>query len=328
MANISRPGADPAIAYESIRKQGVLEENVLPWSDDLKTLEDYAKPKPLPENLLSKARQFMDYFVFKHEYLKRGLDGKVNVETIKEQLKKSPLAVAAQAWSFDGEKYVRTGGDTHWAIIFGFHPDSDFKCFDSYAPYIKRLDKDFGFRWVKKIHLHKKTEEEKRVELSGLLALLKAALDWLALLLPFLKKKEEPIVEPTPEPPIEPPKESKYKWGTKEEARHSVRVICDEEGLNWNEKQLISAVINCESGYDTKAKHENKDSQGKVLSTDWGICQYNDYYYIGPSKPIASVEEALNNPEKCVRVMISQSRKGRLRDWVCYKSEKYVNYSS
>lgn len=119
------------------------------------------------------------------------------------------------------------------------------------------------------------------------------------------------IVEP---PPVLP----KYSWSTPAEAKHSVRVICDELGLTLAEKNLICAVIQCESGFNTKATNTNKNG-----TVDYGICQYNSYWYIGLGKPIASIEEAINNPEKCVRTMIKQYRAGRLKDWVCYSSGMY-----
>ena len=121
--------------------------------------------------------------------------------------------------------------------------------------------------------------------------------------------------------PIEIKDIPKYIWSTKKDARHSVRVICDEEGLTLQEKNLICAVIDCESGFDVKAKYKNIDG-----TYDIGICQYNTYWYIGVGKPIASVEEALNNPEKCVRIMIHQYKNGQLRDWICYRTGKYRKF--
>src|SRR3990167_8590769 len=66
------------------------------------------------------------------------------------------------------------------------------------------------------------------------------------------------------------------------------------------------------------AKNQKKEKNGKILSTDWGICQMNDYWYIGKNRPIATIREAIENPEKCVRIMIKRYKEGGLRDWVCY----------
>jgi len=112
---------------------------------------------------------------------------------------------------------------------------------------------------------------------------------------------------------------SKYSWGTTSERIHSTRLICDEEGLSWDLKNKLCATVNCESEWRLDAKNENKDKNGNVLSTDWGICQYNDYYFIGKNKPIPTIQDALTNPELCIRVMARQFKAGGAYQWICYK---------
>lgn len=134
-----------------------------------------------------------------------------------------------------------------------------------------------------------------------------------------LPTSPEPIVNTTP----------KYLWGTPDEARHSVRLICDECGLSREAKDTICQVIRCESGFHTDATQANRnDTTGKITSVDYGICQMNSYWYIGNNRPIKSVEEALHDPEKCVRVMIKRYKEGGLEDWICYRSAKHLNYAA
>lgn len=136
-----------------------------------------------------------------------------------------------------------------------------------------------------------------------------------------------PVVSPHPEAVKDIVKDiPKYLWDTPEHARHSVRVICDEEGLSVDDKDLICHVINCESGFKTSARKVNVDRNGKAVSTDYGICQMNSYWYIGANRPIKTIDEAVNDPEKCVRVMIKRFKEGGLRDWVCYSSGLYKKY--
>lgn len=162
IANIKPPGANPEVFYEKTRKKGLVNEEDLPWDESINTLAKYSLPKPLPDRLIRKAKQWLDYKLFKHEYLPRGWDGYVKIETMREALKRSPLAVDVQAWSFDGEKYVRTGKSTHWTDIIGWHDNGEWKCYDSYAPFRKRLDKDFGFKYVKRIYIEKRTPTKSR----------------------------------------------------------------------------------------------------------------------------------------------------------------------
>ena len=137
----------------------------------------------------------------------------------------------------------------------------------------------------------------------------------------------KPIVEPMPhdEPtrvvPVqpEPPKEEVLLWDTPENARHSVRVICDREGLTYPEKNIITAVIKAESGFNKDATNLNQDG-----SKDFGICQFNSYWYV---KRMGLITEAdCFDPEKSVKLMIKRYRQGFLRDWVTYKDGIYKKY--
>lgn len=95
--------------------------------------------------------------------------------------------------------------------------------------------------------------------------------------------------------------------------------ICKEEGLSDEQAELIRAVIQCESGFDDRAVNKNTDAK---QTTDYGICQYNDYWY----RHLITPTEALNNPEMAVRLMVGQYKKGQLKDWVCYKNGLYRRY--
>lgn len=97
--------------------------------------------------------------------------------------------------------------------------------------------------------------------------------------------------------------------------------VCDEQGCNELLTKQIYATIEWESGFNPLCENVNPNK-----TVDYGICQYNSYWYIGKGKPIDSIDEALHNPEKCVRVMCQQAKKGMLKDWVGYKSGNYMRY--
>lgn len=131
-----------------------------------------------------------------------------------------------------------------------------------------------------------------------------------------------PSTDPSPEPtPVPPP--NTLLWDTPENARHSCRVIADEEGLTVEQKNLMSQVIHCESGYTISIVHPNVNSSGKTASTDFGICQWNDYYHGKEITP----DEALHNPEKAVRLMCKYVKQGLIKQWVCYSSALYLRYT-
>lgn len=114
-------------------------------------------------------------------------------------------------------------------------------------------------------------------------------------------------------------------WDTPQNSRHSVRVLCDEAGLTLYEKNVITACIQQESNFRNEAVGKNMKN-GVLVSTDWGICQINDYYHVGAGKRWSSVEQIVKNPDKAVTWMIQMYKQGHLNLWVSYSSGAYKKY--
>ena len=113
------------------------------------------------------------------------------------------------------------------------------------------------------------------------------------------------LPDPPPPPPPPPPPET---------IQDMVRRICKEEELTPEMSERLFKTIKCESDFNPKAIHKNTNG-----TTDYGIIQANDKWYIGPGKPIPNIDTALNNPQFCVRVMARAFKQGNARHWVCYK---------
>lgn len=120
-----------------------------------------------------------------------------------------------------------------------------------------------------------------------------------------------------PNTPPEPNLEL-LEWSTPRQAFHSTRVLCDEMGLTYEQKNEICYTIYRESEFNIKAigKPNNNGTR------DYGICQFNDGknakgipFWIGKGATFASIDEVLNNPEKCVRVMIQTYKAGHIEWW-------------
>lgn len=186
---------------------------------------------------------------------------------------------------------------------------------------------------------------------------IEAIIDWAKnFILALQEKKQTPLppqepVSVKPDAPQEVKKEPEIVklWDTKENIRHSCRVICDEEGLAVSDKNDMVATIQAESGFNLTIKNLNGKWKNKldengnqiydkqtgvpireyvVLSTDWGLCQINDYWNIGAGKPFPSVDFVLNNPEKVVRWMCGEWKRGEFskQKWIAYKNGSYKNY--
>ena len=117
-------------------------------------------------------------------------------------------------------------------------------------------------------------------------------------------------------------------WDAPADCRHNVRVICDLVGLTLDQKNILTACVADESGFLTNPRpNRNKDKNGVVWSTDYGIVQVNDYFHIGPGKDFPSVQYVLDNPEACVRWMAEYYKThGNLNAWASYTSGVYKNY--
>ncbi len=113
-----------------------------------------------------------------------------------------------------------------------------------------------------------------------------------------------------------------YLWDTPLDARHSVRLICDEEGLTVEQKNTLCATVGGESGWKPGAIGKpNTDG-----TRDYGICQINTRYWIGPGKLFPTTDYVLTHPEQCIRWMCKQWKMGYRNWWIAYKNNSYKAY--
>lgn len=137
--------------------------------------------------------------------------------------------------------------------------------------------------------------------------------------------------EITPNPPPKKQEEHSTAWaGGKLDERRAMYAlalrVCKEEGLTPKMTKDLLLTIAGESGFNQWCVNHNKNG-----TTDWGLCQFNDGknekgvpYWIGPGADFSSPEEVLNNPEKCVRVMCREFKKGNQKYWLAYNfRERY-----
>lgn len=159
---------------------------------------------------------------------------------------------------------------------------------------------------------------------------------WLAQL--QQKHQNIPVTTPSPEPQNEPESDdapqmandshpSRYSWNTPENARHSIRVICDETGLTYNQKQILTACVYVESGFYNFRPDGKPTTHKNPSSTDWGIIQVNDWYHIGAGKTWPSVDYVMAHPDEMVRWMAkTMKRTNALTPWVSYTSGAYKKW--
>lgn len=115
-------------------------------------------------------------------------------------------------------------------------------------------------------------------------------------------------------------------WSNPITAHHNVRALCDLEGLTYDQKESLTACVYVESQFHIDAEHKNyiftAEGEKYLASTDFGICQWNDYWH---GKEITPTQ-ALNDPEMAIRLMCTYWKAGRMNQWVSYSSKAYVKY--
>lgn len=318
-------GGSPLAVIDTIRKEnGVIPEGNLPFDETVTTPEQFYSPKPLTDYLLDIGRKWLKTHTVKYEFVPP------NVQDMKDALQYSPLGVAVWAWTqqldVSGDLYIRPKGgkDVHFTMLYDYVDGEYWMVFDSYDNTHKKLAWDFGFNTVIRYAILDRVPDASWY--ARAIASLVAILTQLGLVRApqsvvqqVIEATVQEIKDNTPNTPVVIP-EPKYSWDTPDNARHSIRVICDEVGLTYGEKNLICAVIQAESGFLQFATNENTDG-----TTDYGICQLNSKWYIEKMK-LATKEQALNDPEFCVRLMIKRYQAGFLSDWSAFKNKSYAKF--
>lgn len=134
-----------------------------------------------------------------------------------------------------------------------------------------------------------------------------------------------------------PMNQNGYLWNNSVNARHSVRVICDEMGLTYtptemidgklySQKDIITACVHQESNFNNNAVNRNRNKEGVITSSDWGLVQVNDFFNIGPGKYWSSVKQVVDNPDRQVKWMITLYKQGKLNLWSSYKTGAFKQW--
>ncbi len=92
------------------------------------------------------------------------------------------------------------------------------------------------------------------------------------------------------------------------------RKIAASHGID---EDVFVAVLYCESGMNPKAVNRNKNG-----TIDYGIAQFNDYWYGAVILP----EIALEQPDVALNVMAKAWQKGNQNDWICYRNKRYTSW--
>lgn len=155
MADIDpNAGGYPEKVIESIRKNGNLLEEELPFDETITTPTKFYSPKPMTDEYKEKAKQFVTEYTIMHEWITP-----VTPASLMAALKRSPVGISVCAWIFDTKTgyYVNPEGlrSNHWVMCYGYVEGKYWKIYDHYNKDKKMLAWDYPFGHAKKYYLAK-----------------------------------------------------------------------------------------------------------------------------------------------------------------------------
>lgn len=201
-------GSDPHKIAECIRNTaGCLKEDKLPFSDNIKTPEEYyGVPREIITQLMKEGQEWWNEWEFHHEWIFR--DGKPNEKRLllQEALTKGSVCVSVSAWHEKNGVYYKPAGsqDNHWTLLSASPPLKNF-VFDTYDNYEKVLEELYDFAIAKVYYL---TPAQPKLNiLQQIINLLAQIVGLQAIFVAEIKKNETMNTEN--EPKVEEPKVEK-----------------------------------------------------------------------------------------------------------------------
>ena len=171
-------GTDPQIPCEAIRKEGLVDQEVMPMT---RKKEEFFDMTGLTGSIRAKGQNWLVNHLFQHDWVWKGKKPANYKELLKEALQTSPLGVSVYAWDEENGVYVSKGDkNNHWCMLYKIDEEGYPWVFDSYSHEKKRLSKDHNIKQAKRFHLLLKTNKG----VSSLVTILEEILKRLKLMKP------------------------------------------------------------------------------------------------------------------------------------------------
>jgi len=161
ITKISRgSGGSAHTASEAIRKHGMIPEELLPFSKDINTWDEYYSPNPMTKKYLNVGEEWKNKYMFQHEWtFPSWLNWEQKKKNMIDALKYSPLGISVLAWKRNSKGlYYKNSNerDNHWCVCYGYKLNEYWKILDTYDGTLKKLTWNYYFGFSKKFFLGKK----------------------------------------------------------------------------------------------------------------------------------------------------------------------------
>ena len=165
LSGTSRRGNTMKRVLECLRKNGVVNEEDWSWDRDKFDWNEYYAP--IPQDIQAKGKLWLKKYKFGYDRVW------VTKATLIEALKYSPLYVGGYAWYKRGMLYYSMGNPNHVFVLIN---RTQTIAYDSYNPYIKHLDENFKFFYVRRIYLERTDATYNQEQID---VLMKRGLRWI-----------------------------------------------------------------------------------------------------------------------------------------------------
>lgn len=177
MAGTKSGGNDPHTVAQAIRHNGLIKEELLPFSSDLQDINEYYSFNGADEaKCKAEGLKWLDKYSFGHEWC---FKGKTDKAKMMDSLRMSPLGVSVCAWRKQGDLYVKGKNerDNHWTVaVVGYEKDKYWLIADSYlddGEPIKKLAWDYNFSYCKRYSINRTKPMQKENKLCKYLYFLR-----------------------------------------------------------------------------------------------------------------------------------------------------------
>lgn len=174
VAGTKPPGNDPQVVFEAIRKHGLIPDSMLPFSDDIMSVEEYYSFKGGNEEACrAEGKKWLEKYEFFHEWVfNENQPEEEKWNNMKVALKSSPLSVCVYAWTKDDRNvYIAMGQPNHWTCMYNI--EDVLKIFDTYEPVLKDVLQNIEY--CKRIYIRPRIQATKKTNslLSFIMSLIK-----------------------------------------------------------------------------------------------------------------------------------------------------------
>jgi hypothetical protein len=147
-------GGSPIQAAQSFRHEGLIPDSMLPFSNDITSWEEFNSWEGGNKTTcLAAGKQFLKRWALNWQIVFEIDEPKESkLEKLKKALKYSPVAISVPAWFSRGDVYFRPNEERDNHLVMCVYMDDNYLyVFDTYEPFIKKLDRninpEFAIRW-------------------------------------------------------------------------------------------------------------------------------------------------------------------------------------